>query len=229
MTSGVAQVRVEEREPVGGGLLRVRLAVPSALARTHRHHGQYVEVQAHAGEVRGFFVIASAPGASSWDLIVRTGGEMGDRLRSPQTAEVLVSGALGPGFPLEEAEGRPLLLAATGSAIGAVLSAAGARIASGEASRTFFVYGVRDRGELALAAELAAMRASQLDVAVALSREHVHEPGFFQGYVQHVAQMRGWDLRGGLAFVAGNEAMIAAMREAAGRLQLAADGVRVNA
>lgn len=230
---------LSEREPVGGGLDRIRLNVDADVADTHTRHGQYVEVRHEdsspdeertiAAAIRGYFAIASAPGERSWDVLVRDGGSMGARLKGLALGSaVTVSVATGRGFPVEAANERPLVLAVTGSGIAAVLSAIGARIEDGDARRTYLLYGVRERGEIALPAELEAMRAAGVDVAVCLSREHVDEPGFYRGYVQDVARERGWEVRGGLIFAAGNDAMIEGIRNAAPSLGLRPEDVRLN-
>ncbi len=230
-----------EREPVGGGLERIRLKVDEHVAKTHGRHGQYFEIThtfsdeeqtepPESASAKGYFAIASAPGERTWDVIVRDSGSMGIRLRQlPLGAVVEITEAKGRGFPVDAVQGKPLMVAITGSAIAATLSLLGDRIARGDAHRTFLLYGVRDRGEVACAAELAAMRRSGIDVAICLSREHVDEPGFYKGYVQHVAQDRHWELAGGQIFLAGNDAMIAGMRTAATALGLTADDVSVNA
>lgn len=219
---------LSEREPAGGGLLRIRLDVDAKTAATHTQHGQYLE--ASYEEERGYFAIASAPGEPSWDLLVRDGGGMGERLRTLRLGEeVTVTEASGPGFPFDSARGRPLILAATFSGIAAVLSTLGARIETGDAKHTFLFYGVRDRSQLGLAAELDAMRAAGVHVAICLSREHATEPGFYRGYVQDVARLRHWDIAHALIFAAGNDAMIQGMRDAAPTLGLTAADVRVNA
>ena len=227
---------ISEREPAGGGLLRVRIALDRETAATHTRHGQYIEIShepggdAIAAPARGYFAIASAPGELTWDILARDGGTMGERLHTlPVGDRLMLSEAMGPGFPVEQATGHPLIIAVTGSGIAAALSTLGARIEAGEARKTFLLYGVRDRSELALLAELDAMRAAGVDVAVCLSRQHVAEPGFYKGYVQDVAKERGWRLSHGLIFAAGHEAMIEGMREAARALGLSSDDVRVNA
>lgn len=228
------------REPVGGGLVRVRLGVDERAAATHTEHGQYIEIrheppdadadQTIPSSTRGFFAIASAPGARTWDILLRDGGTMGDRLRTlPLGESVVVSDASGPGFPLHEARGRALMITATGSGIAAVLSTLAARIAEGDGPHTFLLYGVRDRTELGLHVELDAMRKADVHVAICLSREHVGEPGFYRGYVQEVARLRHWDVAPGLIFAAGNDAMIKGIRDAAPTLGLHPEDVRVNA
>lgn len=231
---------LSEREPVGGGLDRVRLVVDEAVAATHTRHGQYVEVR-HGGpgadssestlaaNIRGYFAIASAPGERTWDLLVRDSGSMAERLRTlPLGSKVEVSAARGPGFPVESAHERPLMLAATGSGIAAVLSTIGARIEDGDAHHTYLLYGVRERTDIALASELEAMRGAGVDVAVCLSREHVDEPGFYRGYVQDVASRRHWSVAGGMIFAAGNDAMVEGMRKATAELGLRPEDVRLN-
>lgn len=230
---------LSEREPIGGGLDRVRLQVDETVAATHTRHGQYVEVrhQGIAGDadltipaaIRGYFAIASAPGELSWDLLVRDGGSMGERLRSlPLGTVVSISEASGKGFPVESAHERPLVLAVTGSGIAAVLSTIGARIEDGDAQHTYLLYGVRERNEIALSAELEAMRMAGIDIAICLSREHIDEPGFYRGYVQDVASARHWSVAGGLVFAAGNTAMVEGMRNATTALGLRPEDVRLN-
>lgn len=216
-----------EREPAGGGLIRVRLAIDPALAAAHREHGQYIEVRDDGD--RGYFAIASAPAEPTWDLLVRDGGGMGERLRTLSLgAAVDVSAPNGPGFPVDSARGRALMIAVTGSGIAAVLSTLGARIERGDAARTFLFYGVRDRSELGLHAELTAMRRAGVHVTICLSREHVDEPGFYRGYVQDVARQRHWQLAGAMVFAAGNDAMLNDMRAAAPALGIDPTDVRVN-
>ena len=232
---------LSEREPAGGPLTRIRLQVEEATAATHKLHGQYIELRYEGGwrgdedatipaAMKGIFVLASAPGEKTWDLLVKAGGAMADRLATsiPLGTKLPTSDAIGKGFPYDAAKGKPLVLAATGSGIAAVLSAVGARIADGEAASTFVLYGVREKKDVSLSAELAAMRAKGVHVAVCLSREHLHEEGFFKGYVQHVAAERGWKLEGGRVFAAGNKAMIEGIREAMPSLGLTREDVLLN-
>ena len=171
---------ISEREPVGGGLHRVRLAVDPVKAATHARHGQYVEVR-HQGQsstsdgapVRGYFAIASAPGESTWDLLVRDNGSMSERLLAlPLGSRVTTSDASGRGFPVESVRQRPLVLAVTGSGIAAVLSTLGARIDDGDAHHTYLLYGVRERSEIALVSELEAMRSAGDRKSTRLNSSH---------------------------------------------------------
>lgn len=231
---------LSEREPAGGALTRIRLQIDEATAATHKLHAQYVELR-HDGAwsghedmtipaaVKGIFVIASAPGAKSWDLLVKDGGAMADRLaKTALQSKLTTSEAQGRGFPYDAAKGKALVLATTGSGIAAALSTVGARIDDGDALKTFLLYGVREKKDVSIAAELEAMRKKGVQIAVCLSREHLHEEGFFKGYVQHVAAERGWKLEGGRVFAAGNKAMIEGIREAMPALGLTREDVLLN-
>ena len=228
------------REPAGGALTRIHLQIDEATAGTHQRHAQYVEVR-HDGNWRtdedatipaaivGIFVLASAPGGKAWEILVKEGGAMADRLATlPLQSKLTTSEAQGRGFPYDAAKGRPLVLATTGSGIAAALSTVFARIDDGDAQKTFVLYGVRERKDVSISAELEAMRKKGVQVAVCLSREHLHEEGFFKGYVQHVAAERGWKLEGGRVFAAGNKAMIEGIREAMPALGLTREDVLLN-
>ncbi|MEO7096543.1 MAG: hypothetical protein ABI175_25010 [Polyangiales bacterium] len=231
---------LSEREPAGGALTRLRLQIEEATAATHKLHAQYIELRYEGGwrgdedatipaAMKGIFVLASAPGEKTWDVLVKAGGAMADRVVAlPLGTKLPTSDALGKGFPYDAAKGKPLVLAATGSGIAAVLSTIGQRITDGEAQQTFVLYGVREKKDVSLSAELTAMRGKGVHVAVCLSREHLHEEGFFKGYVQHVAAERGWKLAGGRVFAAGNKAMIEGVREAMPALGLTREDVALN-
>lgn len=235
--------RLIARTSVGGGLQRLLVEPPADLLATHTAHGQYVELR-HDGPqhgrvfdaettvgaaTRGFFALASPPGAPRWELVVKESGAMADRLASLGIGDpITISTAQGPGFDLEAAAGRPLLLAATGSGIAAVLSAAQARIATREATHTYLLHGIRDGGERTLAEAIATLRDGGLEVVVCLSREDPRFPQEERGYVQDVAVRRGLRLGGGLAFAAGNPRMIGGLRDVAEELGLTRERVLVN-
>ncbi len=229
-----------ERKHVGGSLHRIRLAIAPEAARTHLHHGQYIEVRhdgGHRGDedatipgaLKGTFVLTSPPGSAEWQLIVKDGGAMADRFGTQRPgAKFLVSEANGPGFPLDRAAKRPLVLAANGSGIAALLSTAQARSTSGDAARTFVLYGVRDEQSIALRPELEELRRLGVTVVYALSRQQLDVPGVFSGYVQHVAAQQHWPLEGAMFFAAGSKPMIEGLREVAPKLGIAREDVLLN-
>lgn len=99
----------------------VRLAFPPALAREHVRPGQVVKVRTAAGEA--FFALASAPdpGAVA-ELLVKRGGRVADALvaRAAPGRTLELTRPFGEGFPVEDADGRDVLLFAAGSAIGPI-------------------------------------------------------------------------------------------------------------
>lgn len=235
--------RLLARHSVGGGLQRLLLEPPPEVVASHVQHGQYVELR-HDGPqhglildpettigaaTRGYFALASTPGSPTWELVVKESGAMAERLAKLAIGDtVTVSVAQGAGFDLEKATHRPLLLAATGSGIAAVLSAARARIEAREATHTYLLHGIRDGSERTLAEEFARFKDAGLEVFVCLSREEPRFPQEEKGYVQDVAVRRGLRLGGGVAFAAGNPRMIGGLREAAELLGLTREAVVVN-
>lgn len=99
----------------------VRLALPPELAHEHTRPGQVVKLRTGAGEA--FFALASAPApGGTAELLVKRGAPVADAV----IAAAVPGGTLeatrpfGNGFPVEDADGRDVLLFAAGSAIGPV-------------------------------------------------------------------------------------------------------------
>jgi NAD(P)H-flavin reductase len=99
----------------------VRVGFPATFARAHERPGQVVEARTAAGSA--FFALASAPdpGATA-ELLVKRGGPVADALVSAAVPgrSIELTRPFGKGFPVEEAEGRDVLLFAAGSAIGPI-------------------------------------------------------------------------------------------------------------
>jgi NAD(P)H-flavin reductase len=99
----------------------IRAALPPALARAHERPGQIVK--AHTGAGEAFFALATAPGpGDTAELLVKRGGRVADALVAAAVPgrKIELSRPFGTGFPVEEAEGRDVLLFAAGSAIGPI-------------------------------------------------------------------------------------------------------------
>lgn len=108
---------ISARHVVDEGLVRVSLAVPPAVTASYVLPGQFHRVRARDG-VESHFAIASPPGAATFDYLLRLNGGAADALATlPLGASVEVTPAEGPGFPLEQAVGRDLLLVCTGTAL----------------------------------------------------------------------------------------------------------------
>lgn len=112
------------RALVDEGLVEVQLAMPPEVTASFVRPGQFQTIR-FAGDA-AFFAIASAPGATAFDYLVRRGTGVSEALSLAALGTRLdVTLAEGPGFPLEVAAGHDLLLVATGTAIAPVRSVLG--------------------------------------------------------------------------------------------------------
>jgi sulfhydrogenase subunit gamma (sulfur reductase) len=211
--------RIAARRDVGAGLALVTLDVDRDVAEEYVAPGQYVEVSAPGGA--GFFVFAGEPGASRWELLVREVGGAAEALASlPLGTSLDVSRPLGAGFPLARAAGRPLVVAAVGSAIGVARPILRRRLEAGDAAATYLFFGVRTPLEVPLADEVAAW-SERAHVVLCISRgEPSREPDWLpraaraSGYVQHElvrALGAGRLPRGAIVFAAGPMPMLVEM------------------
>jgi NAD(P)H-flavin reductase len=202
----------------------IRLALPSALARAHQRPGQIVKVG--AGEGEAFYALATAPHpAGETELLVKRGGRVADALaaRAVAGAAVACSAPFGQGFPVEEAEGRDVLLFAAGSGI-APIRAVIQHVARHRARfnlATLF-YGQRRQEHFAYVREHVDWERAGIRVVLCPSGEDDAWQGV-RGRVQQVARTLGFGgARPGdvIAFVAGMTAMVDDVR-----LTLAGAGV----
>lgn len=203
----------------------IRVALPPALAREHVRPGQVVKLRADgAGE--GFFALASAPdpGGVS-ELLVKRGGRVADAAidRSRAGGEVELTRPFGGGFPVEEAEGRDILLFAAGSAIGPIRALVQHLITHrNRYGRVTLFYGQRHGAEFAYRAEHLDWERRGVRVVLCPSAEDDPWEGL-RGRVQQVARalaFGGVPPADAVAFVAGMTAMVEDVRHT-----LAAAGV----
>ncbi len=202
----------------------VRLALPAAFARTHARPGQIVEARTPEGEA--FFALASAPdpGATA-ELLVKRGGKVADALvahAAPGRA-IELSRPFGSGFPVEEAEGRDVLLFAAGSAIAPIRSLLQHLMTHrNRFGRVTLFYGQRRGAEFAYRPEHLDWERRGVRVVLCPSGEDDAWQGV-RGWVQEVARSLAF---GGappgeaVAFVSGMTAMVEDVRRT-----LAAAGV----
>ncbi len=222
---------ITARTDAGGRASLVRFGgSDAAIARvlgSHRVPGQYVTVDSLApGAPPSFFVMANPVGAAAPEILLRRGDgadEVAERLTTaPLGTPVTMSDAQGAGFPCERAAGHPLWIAVAGTGVAAARSVAAYRQASGEQDvrTTRLFVGVRVLADLPLRAELDDLQRAGMTVTVCLSREDpppdAPQMRFRRGYVQDAMPDRL--LAGTRLFVAGPDAMIAALRSLAARL-----------
>jgi NAD(P)H-flavin reductase len=208
---------------------------PADKVAEYTQPGQYLRIE-HAGE-SGYFVLASPPSAPTWSILLRAGG-VADKLLEARTGdEVLVSGALGKGFPNAAAHGRALLLVVGGTGIAVTRAVVPLRIAAGDAASTELFLAFRQLADVPLRSELAAWHAAGVRVFVCLSGR---EPGpdedptgvlrVSRGHVQDVLRARGRAHAGepGLVFVIGPEGLVRAAKAVAEELGVPSEDVHTN-
>jgi NAD(P)H-flavin reductase len=217
------------RTDAGGGLVRLSLEPSASVAATFVHPGQYVLVRI-AGK-SSYYVLSNDMGDARWELLLRPVGEVASAaLDVPLGESVEVSGALGSGFPMEEARGRELLVVVTGSGIAAARPVVRARLRERETATTEVLVGVRTRAEIPLFGELEEWFRSGIRVTVCLSREEIgnHAEGYAAGYVQDVARATSSAASGRMIFAAGVRDMVHAIRSLSKELGALESDVRTN-
>lgn len=203
----------------------IRLALPPALAREHVRPGQVVKVRA-PGVGEGFFALASAPDpGGTAELLVKRGGRVADAAIAaarPRGALELTR-PFGNGFPVEEAEGRDVLLFAAGSAIGPIRALVQHVIAHrNRFGRATLFYGQRHGAEFAYRPEHLGWERRGVRVVLCPSGEDDAWVGL-RGHVQEVARslaFGGVAPADAVAYVAGMTAMVEDVRKT-----LATDGI----
>jgi NAD(P)H-flavin reductase len=160
--------RLVSLQRVGGGLSHLRID-PGLAAGTYTSPGQYVEVRVD-GET-GYFVLANEPGEALWDLVMKSGGGASDVLLRMSGGEALeITGAIGPGFPMERVAGRPLVVVLGGTGLAAGRPIVRRRVRDGDASRTAVFIALRKLEESAFETDLDAWGDAGVTVVVCLSQ-----------------------------------------------------------
>jgi NAD(P)H-flavin reductase len=212
-----APARVLDAWDETADLRGVRIALAPAAARAHVRAGQVVKIRVE-GLGDGFFALASAPDPSGIaELLLKRGGRVADAAIAAAVpgAELSLTAPFGNGFPVEEAEGRDVLLFAAGSAIGPIralvqhVSAHRARF-----GRVTLFYGQRRGAEFAYRAEHLDWERRGVRVVLCPSGEDDAWQGL-RGRVQQVARslaFGGAPPGDAVGFVAGMHAMVEDVR-----------------
>jgi anaerobic sulfite reductase subunit B len=112
---------LRERRFVDDGLFHLTLEVAPRTRAGFERPGQFNRIRTNGFE--SAFAIASSPGESRFDYLVRRGTHVSDALATAALDSAFeVSLPEGRGFPLESAVDRDLLLVATGTALAPVRS-----------------------------------------------------------------------------------------------------------
>ncbi len=230
------EARLASRRDAAGSLVLLALELAPDVRATHTVPGQYVSVR--AGGDTGYFVLASAVGAQTWEVLLRAGGDVADALLVARVGEsVPITAALGAGFPCAEARGHSLVIAAAGTGIAAAKPLLEWRTRDGDAARTDVFLGMRLASELPIREEIAVWRAAGARVTVCLSREEPdpapdpHGPVYARGYVQDFARstLARVARRGrSMVFAVGPGPMIEAVRALSRELGVEESDFRTN-
>ncbi|MGO9833735.1 MAG: hypothetical protein ACLP1X_05920 [Polyangiaceae bacterium] len=224
--------RIGSRPDAGGGMTLIEVDPGRDVAATYGSPGQYTEVRVN-GET-GYFVLASAPQAPAWHLVMRSGGAADVLLRMVPGDELEISEAIGPGFPMTIARGRPLVVALSGTGVAAGRPLVARRIADGDATRTEVLLGARTRSEVAMELDLDAWVSAGVRVVVCLSQDDALVEGtrYIRGYVQDALRERAVAtanaLAGALIFAVGIPSMVDALRGLAPELGVRPEDVLTN-
>jgi NAD(P)H-flavin reductase len=222
--------KVLARRAGAEGLTELDLDVSGTpVEATYQRPGQYVRLGLPDLE-DGIFAIASAPRHSPGviELLVKAGSPLPDALIAlPPGAIVRISETEGGGFPVEAARGKDVLLFATGSGISPLRALiqwiTRERAAYGRVSLYF---GARTPEAFAYLEELEGWQQADIDVFRTVSRPGTSGWQGLTGYVQsHVAP---GELKDAVAFLCGQEEMVAGVTDVLVRQGISADRIFVN-
>ena len=225
--SGWSQATLSQNEVAGPGLHRLTLEVQVAVSSGFHTAGQYHRVRLPSGQDASF-AIASPPGAARFEYLVRaSAGVAGELTALAPGAQVEVSVPMGPGFPVPRARGKNLLVIGTGTGFAplrsVLLAIAAERAAFGEVHGA---YGVLTPAHLAFGRELADWERAGLHIIPTVTASAAGWTGAV-GQVQHLVSRLPVE-RSELAFVCGQNEMVAEITDLLGQRGIPPDRVFVN-
>ena len=218
-------------------LLRVHGGEPEVYA-AHRMPGQYVAVRLPEAEKPSYLALSSDPGSPHFEFLVRGGGRFADALRALVPGDTVeVSSPLGHGFPIDLARGSDVSIVGAGSGIAPLRPLVRKLLAERSGfGHVALVFGSRGPGHVPFRHDIAAWQAAGLEVHLVASRVGAHpahagneEPWAGRhGYVQDALLEIAPDLSRAHVFACGMPAMVAALRQAVGKLGGDPDRVHTN-
>lgn len=171
-------VTVRQTELVANGQVLLQIEAPKEILESHRIGGQYAFFQPTDDAKANPMALASPPGAAHIALLMKVPDDRVEATLALSGAGAKMSAAAGPGFPLDAAKGKDLLLCAVGSAIAPIRSALlGAIDRKDEWTRLSLLYGVRSDGDFAFGAEFDEAESGGVTVVRTLSRPEAEWKG----------------------------------------------------
>lgn len=222
MTEALAPVLSRSLAPAAKGLALLTVeASPEALAQ-HTRAGQFCTLQ--AGEHRSLYALVDAPGASSLRFLLRDDGALHSALAAGEALRA--SAPQGPGFPLERARDRDVLLVSAGTGLGPLRAVLHALLA-GPVGRVWLYHGTYNAAHLPFAQEWDALGERGVTVRPVYSDEPLEHPGV--QWVQHALLHDRPALRpDAVVYAAAMKGLIDAVREALPALGLSPERLYLN-
>jgi len=204
------EARLISTRASAAGLTEVHLDLSGTpVEGRHQRPGQFIRLTLE-GKGEGYFAIASSPGEDPHrlELLVKSGTPLTDALIALRPDQkVKVSRVEGAGFPVELAEGREVLLFATGSGISPLRSLVGVLLRRREQVGPVTLYfGVRTPDGFAYSGDLELWRREGMEVVQTVSQPGDSGWAGLTGYVQEHVPPR--DLSAAVAFLCGQSEMV---------------------
>jgi NAD(P)H-flavin reductase len=187
-------------------LLRLSVDVPHEVVSSFNTPGQYHHVRGDPGSASRLVAVGSAPGDGRFEYFIRLAEPVDELGASLGGSEVQMTRLEGPGFPINLARGRPLVMVATGTGFAPTRSVleviAANRRNYGPVS---VLVGLHSEAELPRADELDRWKRSDLSVTHVVSKPSAAWKGLTGRVQQHLSALK---LNDAIAFLCGQSAMI---------------------
>lgn len=214
-----------ESRAIGDSLLALTLDVPAEVSTSFHTPGQYHRVR--VGNVDNHFAIASGPRHGRFQYLVRRHKALlGAWASLPLGAQVDVSRVEGPGFPIRLAQGRALVMVATGTGFAPIRSVLQAIAADRSSFGPVHVLaGLHEPHEVPWPDETLTWASADLHVHHVVSKPDASWHGLI-GHVQaHLARLPVDDA---VVFLCGQPEMVADVTASLGRRGLPPERVFLN-
>lgn len=168
-------------------LTHLAVRAPADFISAYQIPGQYAQIR-HGEMKPGFFALASAPGQSQFEFLIKKGSPLADALVAVLPGQTLsISLPQGKGYPLAQAQGRDVFLVGVGSGL-APLRALLQQLLKDRANykRLALLYGCRSANAFPYSTELDAWATQGVDVTRVCSQPAV---GTWEGPVGRVQQI----------------------------------------
>jgi CDP-4-dehydro-6-deoxyglucose reductase len=205
----------------------------SALRLHHERPGQLLQMRLPGGEV-GHFALATAPAAHGQEeLLLRRGSAHVDELIAAlgPGAQVEVTAPFGPGFPIEAADGRHVVMVATGSGITPLRALLHDLLERrGDLRKVKLFYGQRTPDSFPYSGEFPGWRDAGLDLHLVCSRADtswVGERGYVQDSLKRELAHHAISADS-VAYLCGVDAMVTSVRDLLHAAHLPAERILLN-